>query len=305
VGDLAREFLCLNEVYPQGFSIPRRFIGENIIHLPTVKTHVFTTTTGAMKNAFGGLLNEHRHWTHPVIHETLVDLLMIQKKIHRGVFAVMDGTFAGDGPGPRCMIPHVKNILLASADQVAIDAVAARLMGFDPLKDIRFIRLAHEKGLGCGDTSEIEIVGDRDALDEPWNFQGPFKEMTFASRQQHAIYWGPLKKPLEWSLKTWLAPWSYIASVFYHDLLWYPLYGKKPLDRILRSSWGRLFDHWETAALTPDGAGYRVPPPGKPNLRIKIQHYLEGLRLLGMALVESPEFQARQRRRERAARGND
>ena len=108
VGDLADEFLCLNEVYPDGFMIPKRFIGENILHLPTVKTHVFTTTTGAMKNAFGGLLNEKRHWTHPVIHETLVDLLMIQKKIHSGVFAVMDGTFAGDGPGPRCMIPHVK-----------------------------------------------------------------------------------------------------------------------------------------------------------------------------------------------------
>ena len=80
-----------------------------------------------MKNAFGGLLNEHRHWTHPVIHETLVDLLMIQKRIHRGVFAVMDGTFAGDGPGPRCMVPCVKNVILASADQVAIDAVAAKL----------------------------------------------------------------------------------------------------------------------------------------------------------------------------------
>ena len=80
VGDLTRKFLCLNEVYPDGFMIPRRFIGENIIHLPTVKTHVFTTTTGAMKNAFGGLLNERRHWTHPVIHETLVDLLMIQKQ---------------------------------------------------------------------------------------------------------------------------------------------------------------------------------------------------------------------------------
>ncbi|HOS04249.1 MAG TPA: DUF362 domain-containing protein, partial [Candidatus Hydrogenedentes bacterium] len=53
VGDLAKKFLCLNEVYPKGFSIPKRFIGENIIHLPTVKTHVFTTTTGAMKNAFG------------------------------------------------------------------------------------------------------------------------------------------------------------------------------------------------------------------------------------------------------------
>ena len=135
VGDLTKKFTCLNEVYPKGFMIPKRFIGENIIHLPTVKTHVFTTTTGAMKNAFGGLLNEHRHWTHPVIHETLVDLLMIQKAIHRGVFAVMDGTFAGDGPGPRCMMPYAKNVILASADQVAIDAVAAKLMGFDPLHD--------------------------------------------------------------------------------------------------------------------------------------------------------------------------
>jgi len=63
----------------------------------------------------------------------------------------MDGTFAGDGPGPRCMVPHVKNVLLASADQVAIDAVAAKLMGFDPLKDCKYIRLAHDAGLGCGD----------------------------------------------------------------------------------------------------------------------------------------------------------
>ena len=48
VGDLTKKFTCLNEVYPKGFSIPKRFIGENIIHLPTVKTHIFTTTTGAM-----------------------------------------------------------------------------------------------------------------------------------------------------------------------------------------------------------------------------------------------------------------
>jgi uncharacterized protein (DUF362 family) len=222
VGDLTKKFLCLNDVYPKGFSIPKRFIGENIIHLPTVKTHIFTTTTGAMKNAFGGLLNEHRHWTHPVIHETLVDLLMIQKKIHRGVFAVMDGTFARDGPGPRCMIPHVKNVLLASSDQVAIDAVAAKLMGFDPMRDCKFVRLAHEQGLGCGDVRDIEIVGDTELAKENWNFEGPFKNMTFASKNQHRIYWGPLKGPIEWSLKTWLAPWAYVASVSYHDMFWYP-----------------------------------------------------------------------------------
>ncbi len=291
VGDLRQRFLCLNEVYPKGFSIPRRFIGENIIHLPTVKTHVFTTTTGAMKNAFGGLLNERRHWTHPVIHETLVDLLMIQKKIHRGVFAVMDGTFAGDGPGPRCMVPHVKDVMLASSDQVAIDAVAAKLMGFDPLADCRFIRLAHDLGLGCGDVRDIEIVGDVDAAQENWHFDGPFKQMTFASKNQHRIYWGPLKKPIEWSLKTWLAPWAYLASVGYHDMYWYPRYAKEKIAPVLESEWGRLFANWGQIAVDPEGRGFPdVGPPSADLVRHGISHYLEGLRLLGMAVTESPEL---------------
>ena len=259
IGDLSDKLLVLNDVYPKGFSIPRRFLGENIIHLPTVKTHIFTTTTGAMKNAFGGLLNEKRHWTHPVIHETLVDLLMIQKKIHKGIFAVMDGTFAGDGPGPRCMVPYVKNVILASADQVAIDAMAARLMGFDPLADCKFIRIAHEMGLGCGDTNELEIVGDLDAAEERWNFVGPFKKMTFAARMQHRIYWGSLKRWIEWSLKTWLAPWSYAASIAYHDWMWMPFIGRSRVDEALNSDWGKLFTNWEQ--LKPDDEGWKTVTP--------------------------------------------
>jgi uncharacterized protein (DUF362 family) len=294
VGDLTKDFLCLNEVFPKGFSIPKRFIGENILHLPTVKTHIFTTTTGAMKNAFGGLLNEHRHWTHPQIHETLVDLLMIQKKIHKGVFAVMDGTFAGDGPGPRCMIPHVKNVILASSDQVAIDAVAAKMMGFDPLKDIKFVRLAHELGLGCGDVRDIEIVGDAHLMDESWNFDGPFKKMTFASRNQHRIYWGPLKKPLEWSLKTWLAPWAYMASVAYHDAFWYPMYAREHMQSVLDSEWGRLFANWENVRPDPDGRGYPDVGVASPDLTRKLGVQLsEAMRLVGMALMESPEWKSR------------
>src|SRR5690606_5527353 len=126
----------------------------------------------------------------------------------------------------------VKNVLLASSDQVAIDAVAAKLMGFDPMRDIKFVRLAHELGLGVGDPRDIELVGDVDAANESWNFEGPFKNMTFASKNQHRIYWGPLKKPVEWSLKTWLAPWAYVASVAYHDLYWYPRHG---VDRVNES----------------------------------------------------------------------
>lgn len=300
VGALTDQFLCLNEVYRNGFMIPKKFIGSNIIHLPTVKTHVFTTTTGAMKNAFGGLLNERRHWTHPVIHETLVDLLLIQQKIHTGVFAVMDGTFAGDGPGPRCMIPYAKNVILASADQVAIDAVAAKLMGFDPLKDIKFIRLAHERGLGCGDVTEIEMVGDTDAAEEKWNFVGPYENMTFASRMQHKIYWGPLKKPLEWTLKTVLAPWSYIASVLYHDAFWYPAH-QKIVHEILNSQWGRLFHNWEKLELPADdlvSAGWSdvgaEPLDLKPETMKLIR---KSMSLLGGCVREAPELEARRRHR--------
>jgi uncharacterized protein (DUF362 family) len=264
IGDLAGDLLVLNKVYPRGFQIPARFVGENIVHLPTVKTHIFTTMTGAMKNAFGGLLNERRHWTHEVIHETLVDLLMIQQRIHKGIFAVMDGTIAGDGPGPRCMVPLVKNVILASADQVAIDAVSAKLMGFNPL-EIKFIRLAHERGLGCGDPRDIEIVGDAEAAAENWRFVGPFEQMTFAARMQHKIYWGGLKRWIEWSLKTWLAPWSYAASVLYHDAYWMPAIGRQRVREALNSDWGRLFANWET--LTPDDQGFPNVPAASPDQR--------------------------------------
>jgi uncharacterized protein (DUF362 family) len=295
VGDLTRQFLTLNDVYPKGFSIPKRFVGENIVHLPTVKTHIFTTTTGAMKNAFGGLLNERRHWTHPTIHETLVDLLRIQKKIHRGVFAMMDGTFAGDGPGPRCMIPHVKNVLLASADQVAIDAVAAKLMGMDPLS-IRYIRLAHDARLGCGDPSQIEIVGDAEAARENWRFDGPFKKMTFASRMQHKIYWGPLKKPLEWTLKTVLAPWAYLASVAYHDTFWYPRFAKNRMKAALDSEWGRLFAQW--GHVPADERGYPEIGTAAPVLaRSGASVFWRSLRLLGTCLLEAPEMLTLRRRK--------
>jgi len=234
------KMLVLPQIFPDGIKIPKRMIGENIIHLPTMKTHVFTTMTGAMKNAFGGLLHEKRHWTHSVIHETLVDLLTIQKEIHSGIFAVMDGTFAGDGPGPRCMVPHVKNYILASGDQVAIDAVAAKMMGFDPMS-IKFIRLAHDAGLGCGDLTGIEIVGE-DVSDINFGFRG--SENTFASRGQKLIYWGPLKPLEKVLLRTIITPWSYLASIAYHDWYWYPFVGKKRVKRTKKTGWGILFDNY-------------------------------------------------------------
>jgi len=230
-------FLVLDKVYPDGVFIPKALRGKNIIHLPTVKTHVFTTITGAMKNAFGGLLHRNRHWTHSVIHETLVDLLMIQQDIHPGIFAIMDGTFAGDGPGPRAMRWHEKDILLASSDQVAIDAISAKLQGFEPMS-IPFIRTADELDLGVGDPKEIEIVGYDIEEEKPWHF---VQEDTFASRGQKMIYHGWLKPLEKVLLQSPIVPWSYFASNFYHNVYWYPFVGRKRVIAALKTKWGKLF----------------------------------------------------------------
>lgn len=241
-------FLVLDKVYPEGVYIPEILIGRNIIQLPTVKTHVFTTITGAMKNAFGGLLGTKRHWTHGVIHQTLVDLLMIQQDIHPGLFAVMDGTFAGDGPGPRAMRWHEKDIILASADQVAIDAVSAKLQGFDPLS-IPFIRIAHELGLGVGDPKDIEIVG-YDISAEDWGF---IQEDTFASQGQKLIYHGWLH-PLEpFLLRSPLVPWSYLASNLYHNVYWYPFVGRKRVEAALETKWGQFFKNYGDGEVVMPG----------------------------------------------------
>ncbi len=240
--------LVLDRVFPDGILIPAFFFDRNIIHLPTVKTHVFTTITGAMKNAFGGLLNEKRHWTHGVIHETVVDLLAIQQEIHSGLFAVMDGTFAGDGPGPRAMRWHEKDILLASADQVAIDAISAKLQGFNPM-DLKFIRLAHELGLGVGDPREIEIVGE-DISAEDWAF---VQEDTFASRGQKMIYHGALKPFENLLLRSPIVPWSYFASNFYHNVYWYPFVGRPRVQAALDTKWGQLFQQYGDGQVVMPG----------------------------------------------------
>ena len=235
-----RRLLTLQDVFPEGVRIPSRLVGANVIHLPTMKTHVFTTITGAMKNAFGGLLFDKRHYCHATIHETLVDLLTIQLEIHRGIFAVVDGTFVGEGPGPRCMDVHERGLFLAGADQVAVDATLARLMCLDPFS-IPFLRLAHEQGLGTVDPREIEVVG---ADIEELQWRARTAQDTFASRGQKAIYWGPLQPLERLLLRTVIAPWSYVASRIYHDVYWWNVHGRRRAARALGGPWGRLFQRY-------------------------------------------------------------
>ncbi len=233
----------LDKIYPDGIMIPDAFHGANIVHLPTVKCHIYTTTTGAMKNAFGGLLATHRHYTHSWIHATLVDLLAIQREIHGGLFAVMDGTTAGDGPGPRTMRPVIKNVMLASADQVAIDAVAAAMMGFDPMS-IEYLRLADEQGLGHARRGDIEIVGDTELADERWGFS---VGDNGASRIGDLMWFGPLKRFQKLFFHTPLVNLFVLGSEAYHDYYRWPLKDRKVFESWRdATAWGQLFDYYQS-----------------------------------------------------------
>ncbi len=231
----------LHNIFPDGILIPDYFQGKNIIHLPTVKCHIYTTTTGAMKNAFGGLLNTKRHYTHSWIHRTLVDLLAIQKEIHSGLFAIMDGTTAGNGPGPRTMFPVIKDYMLASDDQVAIDAVAAKMMGFDPMS-LEFVNVAHEDGLGVGDPRDIEIVGD-DISGESWGFS---VGDNAASMVGDVMWFGPLKKFQKLFFHTPLVNVFVAGSEFYHDYYRWPRKDRLTFEKWKEEThWGKLFAAYE------------------------------------------------------------
>ncbi|MFW9781941.1 MAG: DUF362 domain-containing protein, partial [Candidatus Heimdallarchaeota archaeon] len=249
-----QELLVLDsKVFPEGFRIPEFYVGKSIIHLPTMKTHGHTGAIGgsleytesemkhggitcAMKNAFGGLLTKRRHFSHQYMSEVLVDLLIIQKQIHPNIMAVVDGTVCGDGAGPRTMIPRIKNYILAGYDQVAVDTVVARMMGFDPFK-LPAIKLAHDMGLGCGDFNQIEIIGE-DVSKINWNFRVKRSLVIWGDQM---VRKGPLQfiYPLFKNELFFIGP--IMASMIFHDMIWYPTIGKRRIKQFIKTKWGKLF----------------------------------------------------------------
>jgi uncharacterized protein (DUF362 family) len=232
--------LKLNDIFPEGIQIPAMYPGRQVLHLPTVKTHGHAVMTGSVKNSFGGLLREVRHYAHKYMHEVLVDLLYMQRELHPAVFTVMDGTVAGDGAGPRTMIPRVKNLLLAASDSVAIDAIASRLMGFDPLS-IPFLRMAQERGLGIADPRDIELVGD-DVSNENFGFRTRKSLVIWGDQMIRRGFLRPLERVL---LHSPLIVWAPFASNVYHDWMWYPTVGQSRIRAFKRTEWGRLFERYE------------------------------------------------------------
>jgi len=217
--------------------IPEILIGKNVLHLPTVKTHGHSVFTGSMKNAFGSFITEVRHRAHLRIHEVLVDLLAIQREFCKGVFSVTDGSVIGDGAGPRTMVLKEGNILMASADMVASDAVQTWMMFRKDPFEIPSLEIAHEKGLGVADLAQIEILGDFHNVESlPFlDMKAKMSPVIAADRFFRSSVANDLL------FHTPLFNLCIFASAVYHDALWYNLFGRSRIRSFLKTGWGQLF----------------------------------------------------------------
>jgi uncharacterized protein (DUF362 family) len=136
--------------------VPEILLGMSVVTVPVMKTHNKTVITGAIKNQWG-CLPMFRHNYHLVLDAALADI----NAVVRPRFAVMDATVCLEGNSPKSGIPRVVDRVLASGDLVAIDAVAAKIMGFDP-RTIGHLGECVAAGLGVSDLDRIEVVGDDD-----------------------------------------------------------------------------------------------------------------------------------------------
>ena len=133
-----------------------------ILNLPKLKTHSFTAFTGAVKNMFGIIPYGLRHKYHrqfiksDVFSQMLVDIFSCAPP-H---LTIMDGIIAMEGEGPGAGNLRKVGAILASPDALALDAVATRLVGFNPM-DVYTTFHGHQRGLGMGKLENIEILGEK------------------------------------------------------------------------------------------------------------------------------------------------
>jgi hypothetical protein len=112
------------------------------------------------------------------------------------------------------------------------------MMGIDPMR-IRYIRHAHERGLGIGDPRQIQILGDTQLAQENWRFEHDMD--SFATWGKKQFYGGslePLQEPIEQSP---LAPLPNTAAQIYYNWFWYPFVGAKRAEMMLNSAWGQKY----------------------------------------------------------------
>jgi hypothetical protein len=83
----------------------------------------------------------------------------------RRLFSIVDGIIGGEGDGPLDATPKPVGAVVAGPDPVAVDAVGARLMGFDPSRLVMLARATeeHDLPLASFEIDDLQVISNRPA----------------------------------------------------------------------------------------------------------------------------------------------
>ncbi len=161
----------------RNFPLPKNLIeADSLVDVPVMKTHEFTTYSGAIKNLFGCIPDDRRIFLHPNFEMVLHDLLVLLEP----KFVIMDATISMEGNGPNRGIAIPMNLIIASNDLLATDKLCSGIMGIDwnEIGHLKFIDNHSQK-------KETQIIGeDIEALKRP--FLKPYLDL--AVRAQRWVY---------------------------------------------------------------------------------------------------------------------
>lgn len=121
----------------------------------SVKNWTVGTWVVPPRNSAHGRVWARWPWLHEEgskAHHASIAALYAQVPCH---MAIVDGVVAMEGDGPTRGTPVPMHVVLAGLDAVAVDAVGATLMGFDPA-DIGYLVYCGEQGLGVMDMAKID-----------------------------------------------------------------------------------------------------------------------------------------------------
>lgn len=151
--------------FPQGkavknFTICKGVVdADAIINLCKMKTHALVRLTGAVKNTYGCVYGFNKGAGHAQYPDAdnfakmLADLnVLIKPKLH-----IMDGIMAMEGNGPGSGDPVPMNVILISADPVALDTVFCHLVNIDP-QAVPTNLYGEVYGVGKAHSKDIEVV---------------------------------------------------------------------------------------------------------------------------------------------------
>jgi len=209
--------------------VPERVCGAQLLLLPALRLHPTFGVSGALATWAQLVLPEMPDLQPPQHAQLLAQLARLLRDLSAGTLVVADATVFGDGAGPATNRPTLQNVLLASTDPVALDAVAARLAGLD-LRKLPHLQLCSALGVGRCQPAEIEIVGEEIA---GVSFHAhPRRNLANWTEPPHR---GALAR------RTARLVGAMGLDSLYENLLWRPLWGRRWLRRYARTPWGRLF----------------------------------------------------------------